>query len=125
MLATALSIIQQGMLRINPRHVIDSVNAATEMLGAMPNTHKRLLEDGVEIKKRLESQPASKKEGIFRRPRSASLGDIPKKLTKGSSTRRSGRGQKFQHWFRRGPSKLGTLTRPLGKKMSCLSCAWH
>ena len=70
--ARALSIIQQGMLRNNPRHVADSVNEATEALGGMLNTHKCLLESGVEIQKRLESHPATKKMGIFRRPRSAS-----------------------------------------------------
>ena len=41
------------------------------------------LESGVEIQKWLESYPASKNMGICRRPRSASLGDIPKKLKKG------------------------------------------
>ena len=80
-LARALSVIQQGMLRNNPRHVTDSVNEATEMLGGMIKTHKCLLESGVEIQKRLESHPASKKMGNFRKPRSASLGDTPKDLT--------------------------------------------
>ena len=82
-LARALSVIQQGMLRNNPGHVKDSVNEASEVLSGMLNTHKCLLESGVEIQKKLESHPASKKMGIFRRPRSASLGDNPKKLTKG------------------------------------------
>ena len=49
----------------------------------MINTRKCLLESGVEIQKRLESYTAPKKMGIFRRPRSASLGGTPKKLTKG------------------------------------------
>ena len=82
-LARALSVIQQGMLRNNPGHVKDSVNEATEVLSGMLNTHKCLLESGVEIQKKLESHPASKKMGIFRRLRSTSLGDTPKKLTKG------------------------------------------
>ena len=85
-LARALSVIQhthQGMLRNNPGHVKDSVNEASEVLSRMLNTHKCLLESGVEIQKKLESHPASKKMGIFRRLRSASLGDTPKKLTKG------------------------------------------
>ena len=82
-LAMALSVIQQGMLRNNPGHVKDSVNEATEVLSGMLNTHKCLLENGVEFQKRLESHPASKRMGIFRRPRSASLGDTPEKLTKG------------------------------------------
>ena len=84
-LARALSIIQQGMLRNNPRHVTDSVNEATEVLGGMLNTHKCLLESGVEVQKTLESHPATKKMGIFRRPRSASLGDIPKNQAKGEN----------------------------------------
>ena len=82
-LARALSVIQQGMLRNNPGHVEDSVNEATEVLSRMLNTHKCLLESGVEFQKWLKSNAASKRMGIFRRPRSASLGDTPKKLTKG------------------------------------------
>ena len=82
-LTRALSVIQQGMLRNNPGHVVDSVSEATEVLSGMLNTHKCLLESGVEIQRWLESHPASKRMGIFRRPRSASLGDTPKKLTKG------------------------------------------
>ena len=70
------------MLRNNPGFVKDSVNEATEVLSGMLNTHKCLLESGVEIQKRLESYPASKRMGIFRGPRSASLIDIPKKLKK-------------------------------------------
>ena len=77
-LARSLSIIQQGMLRNNPCHVTNGVNEATEVLG-----HNCLLESGVEIQKRLESQPAIKNMGIFRRPHSASLGDIPKNQAKG------------------------------------------
>ena len=76
-LARALSVIQQGMLRNNPRHVTDSVNEATEVLGGMLNTHKCLLESGVRIQKQMESHHAMKKLGIFQRPRSASLGDTP------------------------------------------------
>ena len=71
------------MLRNNPGFVKDSVNEATEVLSGMLNTHKCLLESGVEIQKKIESHTASKRMGIFRRPRSASLGDIPKKPTKG------------------------------------------
>ena len=82
-LARALSVIQQGMLRNNPGHVKDSVNEATEVLNKMRNTHKRLLESGVEFQKRLEFNPASKRMGIFQRPHSASPGDTPKNLTKG------------------------------------------
>ena len=82
-LARALSVIHQGMLRNNPGHVKDSVNEATEVLNGMRNTHTCLLESGVQFQKRLESQPASNRMGIFRRLRSASLGVTPKKLTKG------------------------------------------
>ena len=56
-LARALSVIQQGMLRKNPRHVTDSVNKATEVLGGMLNTHKCLLESGVRIQKKWNPTP--------------------------------------------------------------------
>ena len=82
-LARALSVIQKGMLRNNPGFVKDSVNEAAEVLGGMLNTHRCLLESGVELQKRLETHPVSKKMGIFRRPRSASLGDTPKSQNKG------------------------------------------
>ena len=81
-LARALSVIQQVMLRNNPGHVKDSVSEDTEVLSKMLNTHKCLLETGVEIQKSLEFHPVSKKMGIFRSLRSASLRDTPKKLTK-------------------------------------------
>ena len=71
------------MLRNNPGFVQDSVNKANEVLGGMLNTHECLLESGVEIQKRLESHPATKKLGIFRRPLSASLGCTPKIQAKG------------------------------------------
>ena len=67
-LARALSFIQQGMLRNNPGHVKDSVSEAAEVLSGMLNTHKCLLESGMEIQKRLVSQLASKRMGIFRIP---------------------------------------------------------
>ena len=53
-LARALSVIQKGMLRNNPGFVKDSVNEAAEVLGGMLNTHRCLLESGVELQKRLE-----------------------------------------------------------------------
>ena len=56
-LARALSVIQQGMLRNNPRHVKDSVNEATEVLGGMLNTHECLLESGVRIQKKWNPTP--------------------------------------------------------------------
>ena len=73
------------MLINNPGHVKDRVSKATEVFSGMLNTHKCLLESGVKFQKRLESHLASKRIGIFRRPRSASLGDTPKKLTKGEN----------------------------------------
>ena len=82
-LARALSVIQQGMLRNNPGHVKNSVNEDTEVLSGMLNTYKCLLESGVGFQKRLEFHPGSKRMGMFQRPRSASLRDTPKKLTKG------------------------------------------
>ena len=78
----ALSIIQLDMLRNNPRHVTDSVNEATEVLGGMLNTHNCFLYNGVKIQEKMESQPAMKKLGIFQGPRSPSLGDTPKNPAK-------------------------------------------
>ena len=77
--ARALSVIRQGMLRNNPRHVTDSVNKANEVLGGMLKTYKCLLE----IPKKMESHPTMKNLGIFKRPRPASLGDAPKNQMKG------------------------------------------
>ena len=64
-------------MRNNPSH------EATEVLCGLLLTHKCLLDSGVKVQKRLESHSASKKIGIFRKPPSASLGDVPKMLTKG------------------------------------------
>ena len=55
-LARVLSVIQQGMLRNNPRDVKDSVKEASEVLSGMLNTHKCLLESGVEIQKNLKEE---------------------------------------------------------------------
>ena len=41
-LVRALSVIQQGMLRNNPRHVTDSVNVATEVLGGLKKKPKTI-----------------------------------------------------------------------------------
>ena len=60
-LARDLSVIQQGMLRNNLGHVKDSVSEASEVLTGMLNTHKCLLESGVEIQKSLESHPPQKR----------------------------------------------------------------
>ena len=60
-LVRALSVLQQDMLRNNSRHVTDSLNEATEVLGGMLSTHKCLLESRVDIQKRLESHPAWKR----------------------------------------------------------------
>ena len=56
-LARDLSVIQQGMLRNNSGHVKDSLNEATQVLSWVLNTHKCVLESGVEeagISPRLE-----------------------------------------------------------------------
>ena len=81
--ARTLSVIQQGMLRNRPGYVKDSVKEATEVFSGMFKTHKCLLESGVEIQKKLESHPASKKMCFFQGLRSASMGDTLKRLTKG------------------------------------------
>ena len=81
-LARPLSFIQRGMMRNNLGFVKDSVNEATEVLSGMLNTHKCLLESGMEIQKRLESHTASKRMSMFLRPRSA-LWEIPQKADKG------------------------------------------
>ena len=85
-MARALSDIQQGMLRNNPRHVTDSVNEANEALGGMLNTHRCLLESGVKIQRKMESHPAMKKLGIVQRPRSASVEDTPKNKARGEKS---------------------------------------
>ena len=85
-LARALSVIQQGMQKYNPGFVKDSVNEATKVFSGMLHTHKCHLESRLEIQKKLESHPASKRMGIFRTPRSASLGDTPKKPTNGEKS---------------------------------------
>ena len=72
-LARALSVIQKGMLRNNPGFVKDSVNEAAEVLGGMLNTHRCLLESGVELQKRLETHPASKKMGVGERAEISAL----------------------------------------------------
>ena len=82
-LARALSVIQQGMLRNNPGHVKDSVSEATEVLSEMLNTHKCLLESGVEIQKRLESHPASKRFGYLSETAFCVSGTYPEEAEKG------------------------------------------
>ena len=64
-LARALSVIQQGVLRNNPRHVTDSVNKANQVLGGTLNTHR--MPSG----KRGENP---KKNGIS--PRHEKIGDL-------------------------------------------------
>ena len=71
------------MRQNTPTTIKTSIGEAVEVLDILLNTHKYLLESGVEIQKRLESHPASKKMGIFRRHRSASLEDTPEMQSKG------------------------------------------
>ena len=53
------------------------------MLGSLVNTHKHLIESGVESQKELESHPINRKIRVLQRPRSASLEDTPISLKKG------------------------------------------
>ena len=75
----------------------------------MLNIRKCFFESRVEIQKRLESHPDTKKMGIFRRPRSASLGDIPKKQAKGEK--------------KAAPSAPEEKTPERGKGVSSPACA--
>ena len=81
-LGTALKYIQEGMLKNNPQPVKMSVGEAAEVLDSLVNTHKHLIESGVEFQKELETHPISRRMGLLRRPRSASLGDTPISLKK-------------------------------------------
>ena len=82
-LSMALKVIQDGMRQNTPTNVKTSVGEAAEVLGSLLNTQECLMKSGLEIQKRLESHPATKKMRIFQRPRSASLGDTPKSQAKG------------------------------------------
>ena len=76
--------IIQGAIRQNtPTTIKTTVGEAAEVLDSLLNTHECLLKSRVEIQKRLESHPASRKMEIFRRHRSLSLGDTPKMQSKG------------------------------------------
>ena len=67
----------------HPSYNQTSIEEALEVSDSLLNTHKFLSRSGVKIQKRLESYPASRKMGIFRRPRSASLGCVPKTVEGG------------------------------------------
>ena len=82
-LVMALKVIQNGMRQNTLTTVKVSVGEAAEVLGRLFNTHGCFMKSGVEIQRRLESHPATKKVGIFQRPRSASLGDTPRSQPKG------------------------------------------
>ena len=56
-LARALSVIQEGFLRKNPRYVTDSVNEANEVLGRMLKSHRCLPESGEKIQKKRNLTP--------------------------------------------------------------------
>ena len=79
----ALKVIQDGMRQNTLTTVKTSVGEATKVLGILLNTHECLMKSGLEIQKRLESLPATKKMRIFQRLRSASLGDTTKSQAKG------------------------------------------
>ena len=61
--------IQAGMLKNNPQPVKMSVGEVAEVLGSLVNTHKHLIESGVEFQKELESHSISRRMGLLRRPR--------------------------------------------------------
>ena len=81
-LSMALKVIQDGMRQNTPTTVKKNVGGAAEVLGSLLNTQECLMKSGLEIQKRLESHPATKKIRIFQRPRSATLGDTPKSHAK-------------------------------------------
>ena len=89
MLGRAFKVIQEGMLKNNPAPVKSSVGEAAEVLGSLLNTHKCLVESGMEIQKRLDSKPAARKILAPQRPRSASLGDTPKQPPRGAKRQAS------------------------------------
>ena len=60
-LSMALKVIQDGMRQNTLTTVKTSVGEATEVLGILLNTHECLMKSGLEIQKRLESLPATKK----------------------------------------------------------------
>ena len=64
-LGMALKVIQDGMRQNTPTTVKTSVGEAAEVLGSLFNTHECLMKSGVEIQKRLESHPATKKMRIL------------------------------------------------------------
>ena len=78
-LARALSVIQKGMLRNNPGFVKDSVNEAAEVLGGMLNTHRCLLESGVELQKKLERPTPPRKKWVSSGDRALRLWETPQK----------------------------------------------
>ena len=60
-LGMALKVIQDGMRQNTPTTVKMSVGEAAEVLRSLFNTHECLMKSGVEIQKRLESHPTTKK----------------------------------------------------------------
>ena len=56
-----LKVIPDGMRQNTPTTVKTSVGEAAEVLGSLFNTHECLIKSGVEIQKRLESHPTTKK----------------------------------------------------------------
>ena len=60
-LGMALKVIQDRVRQNTPTTVKASVGEAAEVLGSLFNTHECLMKSGVEIQKRLETHPATKK----------------------------------------------------------------
>ena len=82
-LGLSLKIIQDGMCQKTPITVKTIVGEAAKFLDSLFNNHECLMQSGVEIQKRLEPHSATTKMGIFRNPRSASVGDTPETKSKG------------------------------------------
>ena len=87
MLGQAIKAIQDGMRKCNPAPVKSSFGEVAEVIGTLLNTHKCLVESGMEIQKRMDSQPAVRKVLAPQRPRSASLGDTLKQPPRGEKGR--------------------------------------
>ena len=77
------------MLKNNPASVKTSVREAAEVLGSLLNTHKCLVESGMEIQKKLDSLLTIKETIGSQRPHSASLGDMSKQQLRGEKRQAS------------------------------------
>ena len=72
-----IQVIQDGMRQNTPITVKTSVGEATEALDSLLNTHKCLLQSGVEINKTLEFHSTSRKIGNFPKTQVSISGRYP------------------------------------------------